>query len=568
MASLALSIKNQKWLINPLADALVFLAAPLFIVPLLFVLPLIFSWAAIKIAVLSISATGHHLPGFIRAYTDRNIFQKFRARLIIVPVLFAAMAIAAAWYRLSYVLFVLVIWGAWHGGMQTLGFLRIYDLKNGLQSKVMAKLDFWITLTWLIQVILWSVPKKTSILSYYYLAGGPLLPVHGVALFETFWLALTALATVAWLVFILYQAIVHRYLNLPKIICLAASMGFWAYCMITVNNILIGVILWEIFHDLQYNVFVWGYNHNRVRNRFSQSGLEKFLFQWDAKRIGLYALCIAAYGCIGILNQDIFHVYDNQPVFASALSQIGNVFAASALCHFYMDGFIWKVRDAKVRRDLGIGQSSAFTGHSEIRHWVGIGALVALCAYLGISEYRHRAQPGYAAGNNLAELVPASGYANYMQAEKLRENGEAAAAIVYLQKAIALDTAYGFARGELGGMKFAAGDFAGAIADLESLPAADRDENILDLLSQAYFQRAFQLLNAKDAAAAKPYLQKTLALNPQQAPAWNYLGMAEHVAGHAQAAREDYLKALELDSGYAMAKENLRLWESEYAKPN
>jgi tetratricopeptide (TPR) repeat protein len=589
---------RQAWLIGPLTDISFFIAAPLAIVPAFQLLLGLLPFDTLKLAILSVSATGHHLPGFIRAYTDKGIFERFRYRLLIVPPLLILMAAAAAYFKLTLVFFILIAWSTWHGAMQILGFLRIYDAKAGLLSRTTARLDFWMCLCWFLQVVLWSAPKKTSLLGSFYAAGGPLLPFRAAHAFEWAWLAFTALVTAAFLVNAAADWRRHGYVNGRKLLCMASSFGFWGYCMIGVNNLILGLILWEIFHDLQYNVFVWDYNRKRVDRGLSRSPFEGFLFRRDPGNIALYALCIVAYGALGLLSQDTINAYQNGKTYATALAQFGNIFAASAMIHFYLDGFIWKVRDGKVQRDLGLPahpESSAqagsaaregFADRPKAMHASLVALFCLAAAALGISEYRQWNAPASDQADNLARLVPASGYANFVKATFLQQEGKGDSAIAYYQRAIAADSNYGAARVFIADLKAAAGDLEGAIADFETAEAQDpQDMEVRDNLAQLYlrtgryaqargeyarlsdsdpsnpayaYQLAWSLLQMKRGQEAKPYLEKTLALDPVQPRALNYLGMVEQAAGNLDRARELFLKALDLDSAYAHARENLK----------
>ena len=77
------------WILNPWKDLGLFVLAPVWIIPLLWSLksridPNCFG------ALLAIGGTGHHLPGFIRAYTDPVLFRRFRTRFILAPLFFLA----------------------------------------------------------------------------------------------------------------------------------------------------------------------------------------------------------------------------------------------------------------------------------------------------------------------------------------------------------------------------------------------------------------------------------------------------------------------------------------------
>jgi len=577
---------KYSWLISPRLDFLFFIGAPLLIIPGFQLLSSFVSVAAIKLGVMGISATGHHLPGFIRAYTDKSIFNQFKLRLILVPTLFILMALSAGIFKLTFVFWILIVWGTWHGAMQILGFLRIYDAKAGFQSQSTARLDFWMCLTWFVQVVFWSTGKKMTIFSSFYMGGGPLLPATWIRALETGWLVLTAAVTAAFLHRFLDNWFRHGYLNLPKLLCMVASFGFWAYCMISIQHLIIGLVLWEIFHDAQYNVFVWNYNRNRVAKDFSQSRIERFLFRTDWRKTAFYALCIAAYGSFGLLMQDALGIYQSVASADSMLFQIGNVFAASAMMHFYLDGFIWKIRDGKVRKDLGLETTESFKKRPIGVHWALVGLLMIVAGGMGFSEYFqwNKAQVPYRS-NNLVDLVPKSGYANFMKASGFRSEGLADSAILYYERAIRFDADYEFSHLFIGDLKSRGGDLEGAIPHYEIAARLEPEDmvikgNLAALYSQTgrydraekeyrgllasdslnpehAYQLAWSLLQMKKGQAAKPYLELTLRLNPDQPKALNYLGMVEHSAGNLDKARRLYEHSLELDTAYTHARENL-----------
>lgn len=577
---------RHAWLINPFADFSFFIAAPLVIVPAFRLLRGILPFEVLTLAVLSVSATGHHLPGFIRAYTDKGIFDRFRYRLFVVPPLLILLAGLAAYFKLSVLFLILIGWSTWHGAMQILGFLRIYDLKAGFDSRITGRLDFWMCITWFVQVVLWSAPKKASLLGAFYAAGGPLIPYGAAHAFGWAWSVFTAALTAAFLVQTSVNGFRRGYWNGRKLLCMTAGIGYWAYCMIAVNNLILGLILWEIFHDLQYNVFVWDYNRKRVDRGLSQSPLERFLFRGDAGKIALYALCIIAYGSLGLLSQDVLNGYRNGKTYGTALAQFGNIFAASAMIHFYLDGFIWKVRDGKVRMDLGMAAGGGFVSRPKALHAALTVFFFGAAAALGFSEYRHWTAPPAAQADNLARLIPGSGYANFMKGAFLQQAGQGDSAIAYYQRAILADTAYASARVFIADLKAGAGDVKGAIAEFETAEAQDPgDSEVRESLGELYlrdgeygkargeyawlqssdpanpvyaYQLAWSLLQMKRGLEAKPYLERTLALNPRQPRALNYLGMVEQATGNPGRARELYRKALEFDSTYAHARDNLR----------
>jgi tetratricopeptide (TPR) repeat protein len=509
--------------------------------------------------------------------------------LVLVPSLLIGLAGLCAYFKLGFILFAVIAWSVWHGAMQILGFLRIYDAKAGMHSRLTARLDFWICITWFVQVLMESPGRLSGVFSSFYLAGGPLLPVAPVHGLIRFWEMATWAVTAAYVMNALYQGFWKGYWNLPKWITLVFALVFWSFCMVGIGNILIGLIMWEIYHDLQYNVFVWKYNQSRVEKGMSRSALERFLFRPDFKTMVLYALCIILYGTLGLFSQDIANIYQHESLNGSALSRIGNVFAASALIHFYFDGFIWKVRDANVQKDLGIDTGkAAVLQRSAWLHVVLVTAFFTTGFAMALSEYRWKSGSGASSGrpaDNLADLVPRSGYANFMQATRLRSENKLDSAALYYSRAIEMDTAYAFSHAFLGDLEMEKANWPKALshyelavkADPEALPLLEnlahlymRNERYADAQAafealqstdssnaEYPFQIGYSLLQRHKGISAKPFLLRSLGLKPEQPVALNYLGMVEQASGQIDSARALYLRALEMDSTYDMARANL-----------
>ena len=103
------------------------------------------------------------------------------------------------------------------------------------------------------------------------------------------------------------------------------------------TNILAGIALFEVFHDVQYLSLVWIYNRNRVEKDSSIGGFMRFIFRRSGSLIGVYIGLVFAYGSLGIFKERVE---------VETIKRIlTGVVAASGLLHFYYDGFIWKVRE-------------------------------------------------------------------------------------------------------------------------------------------------------------------------------------------------------------------------------
>ncbi len=331
--------------------------------------------------------TGHHLPGWFRAFGEPSIYSRYRARLWVSLLAVPALVILPTAMGLGAVaLTVAALFDLWHVAMQQHGFGRIYAAKAGDTARFSARLDLACVLTWYATAVAWSDPWMQGIARVFRKAGVP---------------AFNLLSPGAW--------------GAVKISLLAGSVGLLgAYAALAwrrwerdriatpkkhlLHAVAFGVIVvtyqfpsWyraqsvqNLFHALQYFFMVWIYGHLSLRrDPDSPSPFYRRLF---ARRNGLllFAACIAAYGGLAIALSS--SGYRLTGVNAERKAQvIGSIGLASLLLHFYVDSFIWKVRSREVRTALGIGGKADPTAApvQAIREPVLRGALHAF-GYFGI----------------------------------------------------------------------------------------------------------------------------------------------------------------------------------------
>jgi len=123
--------KPNLWILDSWRDLVLYVCTPLLLVPIFVGAQGFWSAEDIYLFVAAFGAMGHHLPGMIRAYGDRALFQRFRWRFICAPIFLVVVCAAFSVWDLKGIVLVAFIWGVWHGMMQTYGFCRIYDAKVG-----------------------------------------------------------------------------------------------------------------------------------------------------------------------------------------------------------------------------------------------------------------------------------------------------------------------------------------------------------------------------------------------------------------------------------------------------
>jgi Flp pilus assembly protein TadD len=370
--------KKSLWILSSWRDLIFYVGTPLLLVPLFALAQSRWSAENIYIFVSAFGAMGHHLPGMIRAYGDRALFERFRGRFIIAPIFLLAVCVGFYFWNLKGIVLLVFFWGVWHGMMQTYGFCRIYDAKTGSFAALTRRLDFATCAIWFATAVLLSSSRMTDVLEAYYAAGAPFIPPWIIRGLQQGFLALAIAVSILSLGNFVWGWMHGKRSNPVKMALLTTSIGFWWYCNNGVTNILAGIALFEVFHDVQYLSLVWIYNRNRVEKDSSIGGFMRFVFRRSGALIGLYIGLVFAYGSLGFLNS-----YLGVDTVKRVLT---GIVAASGLLHFYYDGFIWKVREKSTRQSLGLtGGGDDVKLGGLVPGWVWHGAkwAVAFCLPLG-----------------------------------------------------------------------------------------------------------------------------------------------------------------------------------------
>src|SRR3989449_6139803 len=111
--------KRSLWILNSWRDLILYVGTPLLLVPMFALAQTRWSAQDIYLFVAAFGATGHHLPGMIRAYGDRALFERFRWRFIIAPIFLLAICVGFYFWEIKTnpVVMIVFIWGIWHGMM-------------------------------------------------------------------------------------------------------------------------------------------------------------------------------------------------------------------------------------------------------------------------------------------------------------------------------------------------------------------------------------------------------------------------------------------------------------------
>ena len=346
---------DRAWMINPSADCLLILLTPLIAAPAVLILSsarLGVTASTISLTVAAFFALGHHLPGLIRAYGDQELFQRFRWRFILAPPLVFLAYYPLYDYHFDLYRLIILVWATWHGLMQVYGFVRIYDAKVGSTSKSTANWDWMVCLCGFVTPRLLKPELISHTLGHWYAAGGSMISPWVLNAARGGALAICVVVLVGFSANYVVQSYRGPRPNPLKLVMLASAIGTWWFAMCFVDELILGIALFDICHDVQYNAIVWMYNRRLVSSNSRLSAFMTYLFRRGA--VLLYLGLITAYGALGLVA----------PLVADGTVSrfFYGVIFTSTILHYYYDGFIWKVRERTNQVNLGLGQSSNSPG--------------------------------------------------------------------------------------------------------------------------------------------------------------------------------------------------------------
>jgi len=541
--------KPSPWIIDRWRDLVLFVGTPVLLIPIFTAAQARWSAQDIFLFVGAFGAMGHHLPGMIRAYGDRALFDRFKVRFVVAPLAILAVCVWSSVYNIQAVQLVAMAWGIWHGMMQTYGFCRIYDSKAFAKAAARARADLALCFAWFSAAVLLSPMRFRSLLELYYESGGPVVASAAVAAIRTGVVVALGIVTVIFLWRQWSDWRGARGASPVKMTLLVSSIAFWWYCNNGVQNILVGIALFEVFHDVQYLAIVWIYNRTRVERDKSIGGFMRFVFRRSGALIGVYVGLVMAYGALGLTQSAITEEWIRHLL-------IGAV-TASALLHFYYDGFIWKVREAQTRTMLGIDGAGAATIASRrlwpawVRHSLRWTALMipfgALCAV----QLGGRVVPPIERTAKVAEVLPQDPSAQFSYGKALHEAGRVEEAISKYEFAISRNPSLAAAEFYLGMAWKDLGDLDRAQEHYErSLLLDPKDGKCETNLA------GILVLKGLRAEARRRY-EHTLSLNPDLQIAHKELADLLCGDGEYDSAIAHYEKALRIQPDYRAAQENL-----------
>lgn len=329
-------VLSRRYIVSPLFDWVFFIGSPLLAVGVVLgAAELLPPWT-VKTYVLVYMAVGHHVPTFLRAYSDRAEFSRNRFRLVGIPLLVLPVLAAAYWIDARIVALIFV-WDQFHFVRQNYGMMRIYDAKAGVKSRWRINLDQWLCFSAFVAIVAHS-DFYTHVYAETFFDLGLTIPDWVGDAIARISLAVAITVGIAWVGEIYGRFTRGEPIAVPKLAMFATTYGVWTFAYVTISDPFLSYPISSFFHCLQYDAFAWSYGRNQSRGSSSEDRSPLLRYLYQGRTIWLYVLAIGAYGFVSMLGHGLY------PMLV--------LNATTGVLHYYYDSFIWKVRRVEFRRYL------------------------------------------------------------------------------------------------------------------------------------------------------------------------------------------------------------------------
>jgi Tfp pilus assembly protein PilF len=503
--------------------------------------------------------TGHHMPGWIRAFGEPAVYERHKARLWVSLLAVPGLVITSAVFGLGVVgLTIAAAFDLWHVAMQQHGFGRIYAAKAGDRARKSARLDMACVLTWYLTVVAWSDPWMEGIARPFRQAG---LPVFDLVT-PAGWLRVKQGLLAASLVLLgLYVANAIRIWREERISTrnkhllhfFAFAVLIWSYQFPSWYR---AQSVQNLFHASQYFFMVWVYGNLSIRRDATRPGrIYRSLFQTRRGTlffgflvalygVGAYYLFAAGYRLIGGDADRTMQI-------------IGSIAITSLLLHFYVDSFIWKVRSKEVRTALAIREAegaaapvvpeSAPLWRQGLHAVAYFGVPVLVVALVGAG--RRNVAPEKELGQiaHEAALFPRSSYGRFNYGRAALKAGDIVTARRETSAALALAPTFEGPARVRADLDAREGRREDLLAHARAAVAAEPKNGELRYLYGS------SLATARHLDEAEVQYRESLRLRPDFAGAYQGLGVIQKWRGDLAAAIPLFRKAAALDPKFSQA---------------
>jgi Flp pilus assembly protein TadD len=420
----------------------------------------------------------------------------------------------------------------------------------------------------------------------FYRSGGAVLTAASMWWFTRLWMAATVAVTAGYAI---HTVLVLRAGGRPnpiKFVFIIITFLYLKYTASQIDRPVVGYAMFEMWHDIQYLSIVWAFNLARARKSPEAGRFIRFLFRPRAiLAFGYIALCMG----FGALTH-VWRLFEDNTWIRLAAA----IVPATAMFHYYLDGFIWRIREPDTRVALGVEavrqteparreprRISGRTRHALL--WLLI--LVPGIVFLVMESNSSEARPPLYVYQDLVETFPNSPHAHFELGRILQDMGQLREAKQHFDRSLVLSPNDYQTLTRLGALLADQGDLKGARTTFERALQIDSSKAelqnnlgiVLDELGELatarlHLERAVELepdyalaqgnlgivlARIGDLNGSVSHLERSLQIDPLQPLMQNSLGEALMKSGRKDEARVHFEQALRLDPDLLKAKRSL-----------
>lgn len=279
---------------------------------------------------LNILIHAHLFAVFFRSHGRSEILNRYRFRLIGVPILLYIALVSSTW-AIVIATVLATFWDVYHSSCQTFGFARIYDNRLGENTGVGRRLDYWVNL------LLYTGPMLAGVTMIDHFndfedfgdVGADTLasvPVYMMRIQPGLRMVLLiggGIFLAYYLAFWFKRRMDGHPVSLQKIF-LVVSTGICSVICWGYNSFGEAFFVMNLFHAIQYVALVWHSEKKTVCKVFSVGQSRTGLYMG----LGLFLAAIFSYGYL-------------VEAFGSRMNSLWAFTMVVSLMHFWYDGFIW-----------------------------------------------------------------------------------------------------------------------------------------------------------------------------------------------------------------------------------
>lgn len=310
----------------------------------------------------------HHYAGWVRSYGMPDVWDRFKDRLIIGPIVIVGFTVMGLQFAPITLLLLVTAWDHQHSIMQQHGLARIYDFKAGAGLKHTRRYDLLLHCVLYAFMFLNAPMFKFLWIRELHRMRVPLsVPVVDALLLASQVVLVGYVMVYMWHVWRTHQQ--GAIINPIKYLFIFASYFLWYFVAWNTNSILLHAVAHRLMHGVQYIVMVYSFMRKSQEKGTFRAGFWSKLtgpghLRWFLAGGVVYAVLfqliinrpLDEFG-FGVVNFAPYPAIEEFGVpamdYASGYALFSQMMIyAYGLMHYYLDSFIWKVTDKQTQKGL------------------------------------------------------------------------------------------------------------------------------------------------------------------------------------------------------------------------